>query len=145
MMIEKFQGKHRFLSNFWPSRVDMGIITYPTVEHAYQAAKTLDYNHRKRIALLDTPGQAKREGKLVVVRADWDEVKIMAMTFLVTQKFRIPELRKMLVDTGDEYIQEGNTWGDVFWGVCRGKGHNHLGHIIMDIRSKIIESGHGRY
>src|SRR3954468_6821071 len=53
--IDSFQGEYRFLSNFWPAGVEFEGITYPTAEHAYQAAKTLDVALRKRIAAEPTP------------------------------------------------------------------------------------------
>jgi hypothetical protein len=56
---------------------------------------------------------------------------------MLVQKFAIPELRQQLIDTGDARIIEGNTWGDVFWGVCKGKGENHLGRLIESIRESI--------
>jgi ribA/ribD-fused uncharacterized protein len=141
-MIKEFQGKYRWLSNFWP--VEGGIIldgiTYPTIEHAYQAAKTLDPNERRLIARCSTPGQAKRAGKSITMRSDWHQVKLQVMEDLVRQKFtNDPELRKKLIQTKNKPIQEGNRWGDTFWGVCRGKGHNHLGKIIMKVRSELNE------
>src|SRR6185369_8674281 len=44
--ILEFQGDNRFLSNFFPAEVIYEGITYPTAEHAYQAAKTLDPEQR---------------------------------------------------------------------------------------------------
>jgi len=38
-MIDSFKGDFRFLSNFYPVNVDYEGIMYPTVEHAYVAAK----------------------------------------------------------------------------------------------------------
>src|SRR5690348_9381030 len=61
--IAEFQGEYRFLSNFWPAEVAYEGITYPTAEHAYQAAKTMDVNERKRIAALPTPAEAKAAGR----------------------------------------------------------------------------------
>ena len=52
------------------------------------------------------------------------------------QKFSNPQLRQMLVDTGDEELIEGNTWGDVIWGVYKGVGTNWLGKLLMEIREK---------
>ena len=72
-------------------------------------------------------------------------MRIDIMTALVTQKFnRHIDLRKKLLATGDEELIEGNWWGDTFWGVCRGKGDNHLGKILMEVRSKLIGGGSRR-
>lgn len=137
--IESFQGQYRWLSNFWPAEVEFEGITFPTVEHAYQAAKTQDERERRAIAALPTPGQAKRMGKKVRLRSDWEDVKVEVMTQLVRAKFEDPDLMYKLAQTKDAYLIEGNTWGDTFWGVCRGKGKNHLGQILMKVRSEITE------
>src|SRR4051794_10492805 len=68
--IDSFQGEYRFLSNFWPAEVVYEGVTYPSVEHAYQAAKTLSIEERKRIASLPTPGEAKKEGQKLIKRPD---------------------------------------------------------------------------
>lgn len=142
--IHGFQGEYRFLSNFWP--VSGGIllkgsaIFFSTVEHAYQASKTLDIETRMKIAELKTPGEAKRAGKKVKIRNDWEEVKLFVMHDLVYQKFLVPDLKKQLLLTGDAYLEETNNWKDIFWGVCNGVGHNHLGKILMNIRSEHFNS-----
>jgi len=135
-----FKGEYRWLSNFWPAPVSYEGIDFTSTEHAYQAAKTLDLEERKRIATL-TAGEAKKAGKKLVVRSDWNEVKLSVMENLLRQKFAIPELRQKLLDTGEAEIVEQNTWHDVFWGVCGGIGENHLGKLLMKIRSEIRSSG----
>jgi len=133
-MIDSFKGEYRFLSNFWPAVVVFEGITYPTTEHAYQAAKTLDQDDRLIISLMATPGQAKRAGRKIVIRDDWNDIKVDVMRSLLEQKFNYPELKQQLLATGTQRLVEGNTWGDVFWGVCRGKGENILGNLLMVIR-----------
>lgn len=137
MDITEFLGPHRWLSNFWPAPVQLDGVLYPTVEHAYQAAKTLNPSERAVIRETPSPGAAKRLGGFATKRDDWDEIKLAVMGQLLVQKFAIPELRQQLIDTGDARIIEGNTWGDVFWGVCKGKGENHLGRLIESIRESI--------
>lgn len=132
--IESFQGEYRFLSNFWHVYVRYDGELYPTVEHAYQAAKTLNPEFRKAIAYATT-GEAKRMGRQVPMRPDWDSIKIDVMRDLLRQKFtEEPELRELLLATGDAELIEGNTWGDYFWGVCNGEGQNNLGKLLMEIR-----------
>jgi N-glycosidase YbiA len=134
----EFQGEHRFLSNFFPSEITHDGITYPTVEHAFQAAKTLDFHERWKIAHLKTPGQAKRAGRELTLRPDWDVVKRPIMLELVTLKYvRHRILRCHLLATGNAELIEGNTWGDTYWGKCRGKGENHLGKLTMLVRSQL--------
>jgi ribA/ribD-fused uncharacterized protein len=136
-MIKSFSGDYRFLSNFYPVEVVLDGVTYPTVENAYQAAKTLDLE--KRQDFLDVlPGFAKRLGQRIELRQDWNDVKLDIMTRLNEQKYMQPDLRKKLCDTYPQDIVEGNTWGDTFWGVCDGKGSNHLGKILMAIRMQIL-------
>jgi ribA/ribD-fused uncharacterized protein len=136
-MIKSFSGDYRFLSNFYPVEVVLDGVTYPTVENAYQAAKTLDLEKRQDFLGL-TPGAAKRLGQRLGIRPDWDDVKLSVMTRLNEQKYMQPDLRKKLCDTYPQDIVEGNTWGDTFWGVCDGKGSNHLGKILMAIRMQIL-------
>lgn len=138
-VIDSFQGDYRWLSNFEPCEVCFEGILYPSTEHAYQAAKTLDRNVRMSIAMLSTPGAAKRAGKSVKSRDDWDQVKLDVMEAILRQKFILVRFRRLLMSTGDMEIVEGNTWGDVFWGVCNGVGENHLGKIIMKLRGEWME------
>jgi len=116
---------------------------YPTVEHAYQAAKTTRQDERMQIRLAESPGEAKRLGQGVDLRPDWNNIQIMVMADLLAQKFtQHDELRLALMATEDSapYVGliEGNTWGDTFWGVCGGKGTNYLGTLLMTIRATLI-------
>lgn len=133
MTIEQFYGPYRFLSNFWPCSVSLDGMVFPSVEHAYQAAKTLDTQARAALVHL-TAGQAKRAGRRLVLRPDWDAVKLHVMTELVRAKFSEPTLHAALQATHPHDLVEGNTWGDTFWGVCNGVGANHLGQILMAVR-----------
>lgn len=129
----------RFLSNFWMCKVVYEGITYTSSEHAYQAAKTRYRGEKEHIASLKTPGQAKRAGKLVTMREDWYEVRDQIMEDILRIKFTTNEdLKQLLISTGDLYLEETNTWGDVYWGVCKGKGKNILGKILMKIREELI-------
>jgi ribA/ribD-fused uncharacterized protein len=148
--IADFQGEYRFLSNFAPATVEFEGITYPTAEHAYQSAKTLDMSERKRIAALATPGESKTAGRALKLRDDWEQVKFDVMERVVRDKFtRNAELCAKLLDTGDAQLEEGNTWGDRIWGVYQGQGENHLGKILMKVRDELRvadtsgKDGHG--
>lgn len=136
-MINSFSGGYRFLSNFFFSPVVLDDIEYRTVEHAYQAAKTHDLAMRTRICLADTPGEAKRLGRKVVLRPEWETVKLDVMYWLVQQKFSNPALKRLLLATGEAELIEGNSWGDTFWGVSKGVGENHLGRILMRVRDAL--------
>ena len=134
-MINSFRDEYFFLSNFYPVEIKLDGIVYPNAEAAFQAQKTLDVEERRKFSMLKNPVQAKRLGRKVKLRDDWEEVKLDIMTEVVSQKFlQHPHLIEMLLQTGDEELIEGNKWGDRFWGVCKGKGENHLGKILMKIR-----------
>lgn len=141
-MIDRFVDRYRFLSNFYPAVVTLGGEEYPSVEHAYQAAKTLDLSKRRMIRRAVTAGDAKKLGRnLALLRPDWSTVKLEVMETLVREKFtRHHDLGKLLLLTGYEELIEGNYWGDTFWGVCKGKGQNHLGKILMRVREELRAS-----
>ena len=93
--ISSFTGEHRFLSNFYPC---LG----SSVEHLYQSLKCSDLEEARAVMTSPTPGQAKRLGRKVSMRPDWEQVKISIMTELVRMKFRDPDLRSRLLATGDD-------------------------------------------
>lgn len=134
MRIEAFTGQWRFLSNFWPCKVEFEGLVYPSVEHAYQAAKTVDPVERAQVRNAGSASIAKRLGRRVTQRPDWAETRVEIMHNLVKQKFSDPALLQLLLSTGDAELVEGNEWGDTFWGVCRGQGQNQLGKLLMLVR-----------
>lgn len=138
--IERFSGFWRNLSNFADAEVELYGEKYKTVEHAYQAAKTSDPTMRAKIAKAATPGDAKRLGRQVALRDDWEEVKVATMRYLLWQKFSVsgPNRSRLLGSSPAELI-EGNTWGDTFWGVCNGVGENWLGRLLMETRQQLFE------
>jgi ribA/ribD-fused uncharacterized protein len=143
--IDSFSGKHRFLSNFYPATVELDGVRYQSVEHAYQAAKTLDLEARVPILTM-TPGQAKSYGRTVKLRPDWELVKLDVMVGLLRQKFdpaRNHELTEWLVATSPRELVEGNTWHDVLWGRCncnyhKARGENWLGRLLMEVRAAAL-------
>jgi len=137
-LIKRFSGKYNFLSNFYPCEIIYENIKYPSVEHAYQASKTLDIKLKKEIANKKTPDLAKKLGNKIELRKDWDSIKLNIMETLIRQKFRNhKDLRIKLLETDNAELIEGNTWGDTFWGIYKGRGENHLGKILMKIRDEI--------
>jgi ribA/ribD-fused uncharacterized protein len=136
--ILEFFGEYRFLSNFYPAEFVWEGIVWPTSEHAFQAAKTLDKNERLQLSKILNPGDVKRAGKKLDLREDWPEVKLHTMYEVVYAKFnQNPSLKRMLLATGHAYLEEGNNWGDVIWGVCDGVGQNNLGLILMRVRTEL--------
>src|SRR4051812_3493915 len=128
--IERFSGDYRFLSNFYPAKVDLDGVSFSSVEHAYQAAKTLDLGERRKVRNCVTAGEAKKMGQNVQLRPNWDGLKLQVMLDLLRQKFAKPPLREELLATGEAELVEGNTWGDRYWGVVNGVGKNHLGTLL---------------
>jgi ribA/ribD-fused uncharacterized protein len=145
-MIDCFDGEFAFLSNFYPSPITDGNLIFPTVEHMFQAAKTINIEEYEKIAAADTPGQAKRLGKTITLREDWEEVKDDIMYQALWLKFSIPEFREKLLATNDKELIEGNTWHDNIWGDCSCerckdiKGQNKLGKLLMQVREEIKSS-----
>ena len=138
IMIAEFRGAYAFLSNFHPAPTPIDNLVYPTSEHAFQAMKSTDPAYRMHVLRAPTPGQAKRLGRAAALRVDWEAVKIDVMREVVRAKFRHnADLAAQLLATGDQELVEGNVWGDKFWGVCNGRGHNWLGKILMEVRAEL--------
>jgi ribA/ribD-fused uncharacterized protein len=139
--IASFSGDYRFLSNFAPipGGLEYEGLRFPTLEHAFAAAKSLDLTVRQVIAALPTPGQAKQAGRAVTLRPDWESRKLAIMNDLLAQKFSREPFASALRATGQAELVEGNNWGDRFWGVCDGEGQNHLGRLLMDLRTRLAE------
>ena len=137
MAIDSFRNEHVYLSNFYSCPVQYDGLTYQNTEAAFQAAKCVDQNEREKFIDL-TPGCAKRLGRRVDLREDWNNVRIDVMKEVLICKFsQNLELKEKLIATGNEELIEGNNWNDRFWGVCRGVGQNHLGKLLMEIRRTI--------
>lgn len=133
----EFRNEFFFLSNFYPADVVFEGIKYPSSEHAFAAAKTLDKYKRIEIARALTPDQAKSMGRRVRLRKDWEEVKLSIMETIVRNKFeQNATICVKLLNTRDLELVENNYWNDTFWGVCKGVGENNLGKILMKVRSE---------
>lgn len=137
-MINVFSNEYAWLSNFYPCKITYEGEVYPSVENAYQAAKTIDPIARIPFTKC-TAGTAKRQGRKLEIRPDWEVNKLRIMEELIYLKFKQSPFCLWLMDTEDEYIEEGNTWGDLYWGTCKGQGKNHLGKIIMKVRQQLAE------
>ena len=132
--IKGFRENYGFLSNMHECPVWFEGVLYPSSENAFMAAKTLDSFIRTQFVSL-TPQEAKKLGRKITLRSDWEHVKYEVMSTIVFTKFyQNPDLRQKLIDTGDAYIEETNHWGDKIWGLCDGEGDNRLGKILMNVR-----------
>ena len=136
--IDHFHGAYAFLSNFYPSRIYYRGYWYANNEAAFQAQKTISPKEQLQFTKLRNPKDAKKLGREVQLRSDWESVKLMYMYEICMCKFmQNPTLYKALLATGNCHLVEGNNWGDYFWGSVNGHGENHLCKILMDIRAKL--------
>lgn len=162
-MIQSFKGIYLPFSNFFqipdahitvsiPNGERNGLpkkMSCPTSEHAFMACKTLDPHFRVKIIQAKTPLKAKRLGRKVKLRDDWDTLKFDAMYYILRQKFeRSTVCRRVLFSTGDQKLVEGNTWHDNIWENCTcGRpsclplGGNALGNTLMRVRKELLNEG----
>lgn len=132
--IKGFFEEYRWLSNFWMAPITVIGITYFNSESAYQAGKTLDLDERKRFCNL-TGAEAKKLGKTITLRPDWDLAKVEVMELCLRAKFMThKDLADKLLKTGNRQLIEFNYWGDTYWGVTKNGGQNVLGKLLMNIR-----------
>lgn len=140
-MIGPFSGEYRFLSNFWLEPARGGLSN----EHFFQAEKTLDPVERAFVMRASGPIEAKKRGRMITLREDWEAVKQQVMLSGLRNKFYLDvSLGQALIDTGDEYLCEVNTWNDTIWGAkyigTQLIGHNYLGRLLMEVRAELQDS-----
>ena len=145
-LIDSFRGAFDFLSNFYGASVFYDGLWYRNSEAAFQSAKTLDPEMRKKFAAA-SPSQAKSMGRMVNLRPDWKQVKDGIMLEILRSKFAPgTKCAERLLATGSLRLIEGNTWHDNYWGVCqcekcRGeKGLNHLGELLEKVRDELRQT-----
>ncbi len=139
-----FQGNYRFLSNFYMAPIVFEGLTYPSAEHAYQAAKTDDPDIKERFTVLRNPGTAKQIGKTLPLKEGWDRVATMRK--VVDVKFE-PQgyllLDVALLNLSDVTLYHGNDHHDNFWGGCNCEDcadrphRNMLGLLLMQRRLEL--------
>lgn len=143
-MIRRFDKAYKWLSNFAPCTIVLNGITYPSVEHAYMSAKSDDVRwYLKCTDESIQPGSIKKMSRGILLVSNWEAIKIEVMRECLKQKFNQEPYRTLLLATGDVFIQEGNFWGDTFWGVDLNTkvGDNRLGQLIMEIRAELKPEG----
>lgn len=142
-MIAEFKNEYRWLSNFALVKITLDDIVYPSVEHAYQSAKS-DLVEWKEFCsdVNNLAGKVKRQSRNITLKDNWHHMKIDVMRFCLKQKFNTEPYRTNLIQTGDMFIQEGNYRGDKFYGVClqSNMGLNNLGILIMEIRKDLLKN-----
>lgn len=142
-MIDKFTGEYFFLSNFYKANVIYCGIRYTNNEAAFQSMKVKNDKDRDKFTNLD-PSSAKKLGRNIDLREDWEDIKFDIMHQICTNKFNQNEdLKQKLLATGDKYLIEGNNWKDTYWGVYNGVGENNLGIILMNVRENLRRKRNG--
>jgi N-glycosidase YbiA len=139
-IIRNFYPKtdYHFLSNFFECDFKFMGVTYKTCEHYFQAAKATNEKNAQKIIDAKTPADAKSLGRKIVIRKDWEDIKIDVMRFALRLKFQDKVLKELLLETGDAELEEGNHWQDLYWGVNESRyGENWLGKLLMELRENI--------
>lgn len=130
-----FEGEYKFLSNFWRSPMKVRNYSFQNGESAFQGFKDM-----KRITEFESikPSEAKKLGRKVKLRDDWEWIKNGIMEEVVRAKFtQNRELADKLLATENRLLVEGNWWNDRIWGVSNGTGENRLGEILMNVRLEL--------
>jgi hypothetical protein len=136
--ISSFRGEYEFLSNFYHyCCIEADGCYYASVERYFQAQKNDSPVYKQAIASARCEADAKHLGRKVLLRPDWDKVKDQVMLDGLRLKFSDPQLKQKLLDTGDAYLEEGNNWGDRYWGTVKGVGKNMLGILLMQVRDEL--------
>jgi ribA/ribD-fused uncharacterized protein len=134
-----------WMSNFHEAPFAYDGAQWPTVEHAFQAAKAYpNYAEMARIRKASSPQEAKKLGRQAQLRPDWERVKVSIMGRIVARKFKDnPRLMEMLLATGNAPIEEDSPW-DSFWGTGRdGNGRNEMGKILTRLRKELRDEQGG--
>jgi len=129
VVIDRFTGDQGWLSNSAAGQVFIGGKVYPTREHAFQVAKTLDLDQRARIAGAATSADAHRLGQAVTLRPGWDDHLRYAVMWqvLASALDNNPGLGAHLEATGTALLAGGNTDHDRHWGaVCLCPDHREI-------------------
>lgn len=140
-MIHEFSGDYRFLSNFVPVLIEYKGHKFPSVEHAYQWAKDTSNSDWLKICTDKDirAGYVKRMACYIRLSPEWHLYKKGVMFELLCLKFSQEPFKTDLMNTGNLYLQEGNNWGDTYWGFCfkKDRGMNVLGKLLMIIREML--------
>lgn len=141
-MKSDFRGNKFFLSNFYESPMIIDGKEYQTVEHYFQAMKATNEEDHELVRNASSPDEAKKLGRYIKLRKDWDLIKDRIMEKGVRSKFdQNYKLKRDLISTQNEVLEEGNTWNDTYWGVdyYTRKGQNRLGKLFMKLRNEYME------
>jgi hypothetical protein len=129
--------QNSWLSNFHPARIG----GYRTLEHAYQAKKILFLTGETADFGAYGPLMAKHHGRKLcsgIDATEWNRVNVNVMRALLAEKFSDAKLASDLINTGSAVLAEATS--DEFWGLGNsGSGRNVLGHLLMSLRTSLVE------
>jgi N-glycosidase YbiA len=153
LYFDRDRAEFGFLSHFHPSPITLDSETWPTVEHYFQAQKSLNPDYRAAIRAAETPAAAKQlaadpDRRRAAAqkswflksgehpRRDWAEVMLDIMRRADQAKFtQNPELGERLLATGTAELIEDSPF-EPFWGVGHdGAGENWAGRVLMEVRA----------
>lgn len=138
-----FKGEFYFLSNMYPCKVIYNGINYGSSENLFQALKCANSCDMTKFVGIH-PIQAKKLGRTIEMKKNWEKIKINRMRLALYSKFKYnPELVDKLLEV-KEVIREDNNWNDTFWGVYHGCGKNVLGQLLMEIRDYYLNKQNSR-
>ncbi|MBE1489504.1 NADAR family protein [Plantactinospora soyae] len=133
-VMDSGEDEGNFLDIFHPAPVVFEGEVYPSVGHAYYAARIIEQALRVRIRAAPTAFHVRSLSGIGSHRENWADVKLPLMRRLHREKFRDPQLRAELIDTGDRVIVNGSPGGGGFWGASEGDGENQVGRLLMALR-----------
>ena len=145
-MIKFSRNNYPSFSNFHIAPITFQGLTYSSSEAAFQSIKTINCEERLQFTQL-SPSAAKKLGRKIKLRPDWEEIKYPLMVEVCYAKFsQNPALKHLLLNTGDEEIVENTTaWHDNIWGNCECpkcaniEGQNLLGKALMEVRERLVK------
>jgi ribA/ribD-fused uncharacterized protein len=138
-LVYKGRWVYNWFSNMELDPITIDGITYPSVENYYQGMKS---GHPKILQIFSKlpPYQAKKEGKRLKLRDDWEQIKFDVMEKALRIKFAPGTSWYTKLKATEGEIVEWNNWGDKIWGkTLNGEGENNLGKILMKIRDEQIK------
>lgn len=154
--ITEFQGGTSWLSNTFPCIIDTSLLKndiddivylqgiFPSVEHAYKSCKFDDlawkYYCLTQRKVSEIILRSFTNEKNIEISDRWNiPNRLRLMLALNRLKYNQEPFKRMLLNTTDRELIEGNTHGDIFWGIDKNTkvGENMLGKILMDIRTEL--------
>lgn len=137
------KGPYCALSNLHEVPLVLDGERYATPEHAFQVARACTPELRAWLAAAPTPELSAVAGDALTdaqTTPGWAEEQLRVMARILEAKFSEEPFRSLLLSTGEAYLVEWSPEdGEIarFWGEYLGKGENHLGRLLMELRARL--------